>query len=185
MHHEEELTGLLAQAGDGDQRAEAQLLEIIYDNLRDIARRAGTNKHAEETLSTTGLVHEAYVRLFKQSNMSWANRRQFFSYAARTMRNLLVDKARRRRAARRGGDLVREDDALDLLHEKVEASDLVAVDQALISLAAVNPRLTQVVELYVFGGLPFAEIAAHMGVSERTAFRDWQMARIALKKLMA
>lgn len=184
-HHEHDITGLLAQAGDGDQRAETQLLEIIYDNLRDIAHRAGRNRHSNETLSTTGLVNEAYLRLFKQSNMNWANRRQFFAYAARTMRHLLVDQARRRSALRRGGDLKRDELAYAALFDKVDATELVAADQALSALNDVNARLVEVIELHVFAGLPFSEIATHLGVSERTVFRDWQLARIALKEQMA
>jgi RNA polymerase sigma factor (TIGR02999 family) len=185
MASDDEITALLAQAGKGDRQAEERLLTLIYGHLREIARTLSSNQGHEHTLSTTALVHEAFINLFDKTDVTWTCRHQFFAYAARAMRNLLVDQARRRTALKRGGDLARDDDALAVLPVEVDASEVVAVDQALTALADIDARLADVVQLHVFAGLSLADVAHCLNISERTVHRDWEKARLALKSLMA
>ncbi len=184
MPAENEITSLLFRAQRGDRSAESRLLNSIYQTLRELARNA-ISRHSETTLSVTGLVHESYLRLFDGLDMDWVNRRQFFAYAARSMRNLLVDKARRRASGKRGGDWQRDDEALDQFPFELDTDDVIDIDHALRSLEQIDPRLASVVELHVFGGLGFEEIAHHLCIGERTAHRDWQMARLVLKRLLS
>jgi RNA polymerase sigma factor (TIGR02999 family) len=184
MPTDNDITDLLIRAQRGDRSAESRLLDSIYQTLRELARSA-ISRHSETTLSVTGLVHESYLRLFDGLDMDWVNRRQFFAYAARSMRNLLVDKARRQASCKRGGDRQRDDEALDDFPFELDTDDVIDIDQALRSLERIDPRLAGVVELHVFGGLGFEEIAQHLGIGERTALRDWQVARLALKRLLS
>ena len=137
------------------------------------------------TLSTTALANESYRKLFGPVDMDWENRRQFFAYAARAMRNLLLDRARLTMAQKRGGEHSRDDDALAQLSVPFDGADVLMADQALNSLAKLDARMAQVVELHVFAGMGFADIAAHLGIGERTALRDWKVARLTLQNLMA
>jgi RNA polymerase sigma factor (TIGR02999 family) len=183
MQAEADITGLLREAASGDAAAQHRLIPLIYDNLRRLARRALAEQGEGRTLDTTALVHEVYLRLVDRSDLDWPDRRHFFGYVARAMRNLVVDTARRSAAQKRGGDGARDDDLaqLAIVHS---AHDLVGIDQVLDRLAAVAPRLGELVELHVFAGLAFPEVAQCLDVSLRTVMRDWQKARALCASLL-
>lgn len=168
-----------------------QLMPVVYEELRRIAHRQLNLEATGHTLSTTGLVHEAYLKLVDQTRVEWNDRAQFFAVAAQAMRRILVDYARRHRAARRGGAERREvpievleADASDAradhgaIHSVADqANSIVALDEALERLAALSPRLARVVEYRFFGGYTEKETAELLGVSQRTAAREWMTAR--------
>ena len=174
----EDITHWLQRAAAGDAGALDQALPLLYGELRQLAR---AQRRGEATLTTTALVHEAYIKLVGQEGASWADRRHFFAYAAKAMRSLLADALRRRLADKRGGTAQRDDDALLALSIPDAGVDYVAIDQALTELDTVSPRLAEVVELHVYAGLGFNEIASCMQVTERTVFRDWRKARALLE----
>ena len=180
MTTREEVTELLQGVNRGEPHAFEQLMPMVYDELRNLAH-AQRKRAPDQTLNTTALVHEAYLKLVDQPQIGLAGRRQFFACAATTMRNILVDNARRRLADKRGGHAERDDAALDQLVEPGSVSDLLTVDQALVALARVSKRLCNVVEMHVFAGLEFSEIAACCEVTERTVLRDWRKARVLLR----
>ena len=165
------ITELLLELGHGDERAADVLVPLVYDELRRIASRQLSRVGSGHTLTPTGLVHEAYLRLVDQTRAQWVNRAQFFAVAARLMRRILVDHARRVRAGKRGGGWERLalDDAQIPIEER--AGELIALDDALERLAALNPRLSQVVECRFFGGMTEEETAAALGVTDRTVRR--------------
>jgi RNA polymerase sigma factor (TIGR02999 family) len=171
------ITDLLLQIRGGDAEALNRLFPLVYAPLRLIAHRQLQAERPGHTLGTTGLVHETYLRLVDQTRVEWRDRGHFFALAARAMRRILVDYARRYRALRRGGGLHRvaldEDDTA--IAERGET--LLALDEALERLAAVNSRLSQVVECRYFGGLTDEETAEALGVTSRTVQRDWAKAR--------
>jgi len=171
------ITGLLVQLRGGDPEALNRLFPLVYAQLRLIAHRQLQAERPGHTLGTTGLVHETYLKLVDQTRVEWRDRGHFFALAARAMRRILVDYARRYRALRRGGGLQRvafeEDDAA--IAERGET--LLALDEALERLAALNERLGQVVECRYFGGLTEEETAEALGVTARTVQRDWAKAR--------
>jgi RNA polymerase sigma factor (TIGR02999 family) len=180
-----EITALLAAARQGDGSAAHRLMALVYDELRAMARRQLRNRRPGQTITTTALVHEAYLKLVDQEGTPWQDRSHFFSVAALAMRHILVDSARRRVAKKRGGEDVRITlDELDLGREEADvearAVEVLAVDRALTSLAALNGRLSQLVELRFFAGLTEEEAAEVMGTSERTVRRDWRKARAFL-----
>ena len=171
------LTELLLAWGAGDAHALDALTPLVYDHLHRVARRYMAGERPGQTLQATALVNEAYLRLVDSSRVRWQNRAHFFTLAARLMRRILVDAARSRSNLKRGGDLHRTtlDDAL--LVSAHPDPDLVALDEALVALAAVDPRKAQVVELKFFGGLSEQEIAQALDVSLDTVQRDWKTAR--------
>ncbi len=176
-----QITLLLRAAGDGDRMAEAELISLVYSELR---RRAAGYLRAERpdhTLQPTALVHEAYLKLVDQ-RCDWQNRSQFFGVAARQMRRILVDHARKRRSCKRVGldELVSFHDVLATVREKPD--ELVAIDDALERLARVYPRQAKMVELRFFGGYSEAEIAGLLETSEQTVKRDWKFARTWLSR---
>lgn len=174
---QEQVTQVLLDWSQGECGALERLMPLIYDELRQIARGYLRRERADHTLQATGLVHEAYLRLVDQTTASWQNRAQFFGVAARVMRRVLVDHARRHRAGKRGGtwEKVEFDEALaaDLPY----SLDLVALDDALQHLAQVDPRQSQIVELRFFGGLTTEEAAEVLDVSPRTIKREWRRAK--------
>ena len=182
IHEQQEITDALAVLRRGTPEALDQLLPLVYSELRGIAHRQLAAEPTGHTLSTTALVHEAYLRLAREDRAEWSNRPQFFAIAARVMRRVLVDYARRHWAQRRGGvgqqwvPLEEADDA-GALAVASRADDLIALDEALERLAAVDERLGRVVECRFFGGLTEAETAEALGISQRTVARDWLMAR--------
>src|SRR5215208_2806981 len=171
------ITDLLLQASDGDGAAMEQLFPLVYEELRGVAHRALRRESPGHTLGTTGLVHEAYLRLVDQTRVEWQNRSHFYAIAAQAMRRILVDYARHHRRNKRGGGRQRVtlDEGVVSLDERSE--NLIALDEALTRLAAVNPRLSRVVECRFFAGLTEEEIAEATGVTVRTVKRDWAKAR--------
>ena len=156
------------------------LFPLVYDELKRIARRHRRAAGSGDTLSTTELVHEAYLRLARAAPGGWRDRAHFFATASRAMRHLLVDFARRRKALKRGGDLRRVSLGGEAAALELEVEEMLALDVALDRLDAMSPRLRQVVELRFFAGLPEAEIAGTLGVTTRTVERDWTKARLFL-----
>jgi RNA polymerase sigma factor (TIGR02999 family) len=180
-----EVTRILAAARQGDGSAMDRLMTLVYDELRAVARRQLRRWRPGQTLDTTALVHEAYLRLVDQAGASWQDRNHFLSVAGVAMRHILVDAARRRTARKRGGEGVKI--TLDELRPGQSgpdasgtAIDILALDEALTSLAARNERLSRLVELRFFAGLTEEETAQTLGTSERTVRRDWLKARAFL-----
>jgi RNA polymerase sigma factor (TIGR02999 family) len=176
---QEDITQLLLAWGAGDAAALDELMPIVYAELRKLARSYMRNQRADHTLQTTALVNEAYLRLIDSSRVKWQNRTHFFAISAQLMRRVLVDFARQRGSQKRGGEVqkIELDEALVVVADDGQKTDLVALDEALKVLAEMNPRQSQTVELRYFGGLSEEEIAEHLGVSVRTVRRDWSVAR--------
>ena len=172
-----EITQLLAQWREGNQSALDDLYPLVYDELHRLARRYMSRERKGHTLQTTALINEAYVRLVDQKNVPWANRSQFFAISAQIMRRILIDHARRNQYAKRGGGArqVSLEEAATVVPDQSE--ELLRLDEALKSLAEMDPRRSQVVELRYFGGLNNEEIAGVLHISENTVTRDWNMAR--------
>lgn len=177
METNSDITGLLLAWQGGDAAALDRLLPLVYEELRRIAHRQLSRERPGHTLSTTALVHEAYLRLVDQNRAEWADRAQFFAIAARLMRRVLVDAARFRLAGKREG--IRKRVTLDAQELSLEdrADLLVAVDEALERLAAVDERAGRVVECRFFGGYTENETAEALGITDRTVRRDWVRAK--------
>jgi RNA polymerase sigma factor (TIGR02999 family) len=171
-----DVTTLLVNWQRGDHEALDQLIPLVHAELRRVARRQMAREEADNTLQATALVNEAYVRLVDLKKMRWQNRAHFFAMASRLMRRVLVDAARSRRYQKRGGGARQV--ALD---EEIVApprpADLIALDDALEAMAAVDPRKAQMVELRFFGGLSVDEAAEVLGVCRETVLRDWKAAK--------
>jgi RNA polymerase sigma factor (TIGR02999 family) len=177
-----EITGLLKAWGDGNRAALELLTAKVYDELRRIARRYMRNERAGNTLQTTALVNEVYLRLVDVKNVSWEHRNQFFAISAQMMRRILVDSARARGTDKRGGGAIRVSvDEAAVLSPEPDAS-MVALDDALEALARIAPRQAKVVELRYFGGLSVEQTVEVMGISERTVMRDWEFAKAWLSR---
>ena len=177
-----EITVLLDAARDGDRSAMDRVLATLYQELHSMARRQLAGQHGH-TLDATALVHEAYLKLIGRGNgaAQFDDRAHFFAYAASAMRSVVVDYARQRLAQKRGGDLHRVTDLPDDLESALRVDDeTLGLDAALTKLAAIDPKLAQVVELRYFGGLSELEIAGLLERSERSIRRDWQKARMFL-----
>ncbi|HYU32360.1 MAG TPA: sigma-70 family RNA polymerase sigma factor [Thermoanaerobaculia bacterium] len=173
-----DITELLIAWERGDDEALRRVAPLVYDDLRAIAAAHLRGERQEHTLQPTALVHEAYLRLSEQRRRQWKERRQFFAVASRLMRQVLVDHARSRQAAKRGGELTRiEVTSLGELPAPPEVFDILPLDEALTRLATLQPRLAKVVELRFFGGLEVEETAALLDCSPRTVKRDWALAR--------
>jgi RNA polymerase sigma factor (TIGR02999 family) len=172
-----DITGLLLAWGEGDRKAFDQLVPLVYQELRRAARRELRRERPDGTIGTTALVHEAYLRLVDQTRARVESRAHFLNLAAQTMRHVLVDEARKRRAEKRGGGTPPL--SLDEGYEpSVEPGGrLLDIDDALTRLEAFDPRLSRVVELRYFGGLTLEETAEAMGTSTTSAWRDWNTAR--------
>ena len=182
----DELTQLLRESSAGDRAAFDRLVPIVYDELRAMAHNRLRAEGAGHTLNTTALVHETYLKLADQSRVEWQNRAHFFAVGARAMRRVLVDHARARNAARRGGgetpvSLDALGDGIDALMSDRAAAEVAALDDALKELTTFDARAAQVVELRFFGGLKHDEVAQALDVSESTARRLWVTARAWLK----
>jgi len=177
-----DVTRILARLRAGDAEAGDQLLPLVYEQLRGIARGQLARERKNHTLQATALLHEAWLKLGSLEGSVPEDRSHFLGIAARSMRQILVDHARRKGAGKRGGawDRVTLDIALDQLQQK--ELDLIALDEALAQLAARDARKARVVELRFFAGLSMAEIAELLGVSVRTVEGDWYMARAWLRK---
>ena len=172
-----DVTLLLKQLSEGNRNVLDDLVPVVYGELRRLAASYMRRERPDHTLQTTALVHEAYLQLVGQERAHWENRSQFFGVAAQLMRRILVDHARAHGAAKRGGAATKIsfDDAIVLAHE--QTGDLVAIDELLTRLAAIDPQQVRIVELRFFSGLSVDETAQVMGISDRTVKRDWAMAK--------
>ena len=172
-----ETTTLLRAWASGDRAALDQLTPRVYRELQRIASRFMLNESPGQTMQATALVHEAFLKLIEVDNVDWHHRAHFFAVAAQIMRHVLLDAARKRGAAKRGGDLRRLN--LDEVPEvgAEPGGQIVALDEALERLAEIDPRKAKVIELRFFGGLEVKETAAVLGVSPDTVLRDWRLAR--------
>ncbi len=177
MTPSKDITRLLLAWGDGDQQALDQLMPFVYDELRRLAKGYMRHQRSDHTLQATALVNEAYLRLIDSSRVRWQNRTHFFAISAQLMRRVLVDFARAKNAEKRGGreQQVSFDEALPASFEK--ESELLALDEALKELAALDERQSRIVEMRYFGGMTEEEIAEALGISTRTVRRDWTVAR--------
>ena len=178
-----DVTRLLFDLQQGKDGAADQLVPLVYSELHDLAVHYMRGERDDHTLQPTALVHEAYMRLVDQRNASWQNRSHFFGIAAQAMRRILVDHARRKRAAKReGGNRVTLDESVAEAPQR--SVDLMALDDALNKLAALDPRQARVVELRFFGGLDIEQTAESLGISPATVKRDWTFARAFLQREM-
>jgi RNA polymerase sigma-70 factor (ECF subfamily) len=172
-----EITQLLAEWSEGNQAALDQLYPLVYNELRRLAHGYLRRERKGHTLQTTALINEAYLRLVDQKHVHWANRSHFFGISAQIMRRILIDHARRYDYAKRGGGAQRISLDEAAVVAKQRGRTLLLLDEALKSLAKIDPRRSQVVELRYFGGLNNEEIAGVLKISENTVTRDWNMAR--------
>jgi RNA polymerase sigma factor (TIGR02999 family) len=172
-----DVTHLLLAWSDGDRAALDQLMPIVYAELRRLAHRQLAGERPNHTLQTTALVNEAYLRLVDQSSLQWRDRAHFFAGAARIMRHILVDYARARHNAKRGGRAIKVtlDEATEISTER--AADMVALDDALTALSEFDQRKSQIVELRYFGGFSIEETAEALKVSPGTVMREWTLAK--------
>jgi RNA polymerase sigma factor (TIGR02999 family) len=180
-----DVTQLLQQWQRGDPGAMDRLLPLVYDELRRVARARLRSERDTHTLQATALVHEAYLRLVGAGQPTAQNRAHFFAIAARLMRQILVDHARRRRARKRGGGETVITLAEWIRTPEIDIVDLLALDQALVELTAVDPRLTQVVELRFFAGLTIDDTSEALKVSAVTVERDWIVAKAWLHERLS
>ena len=182
MPNQPDVTGLLIDLDAGDRSAFETLVTVLYEDLSRMARGHLRRHGGQVTMPTSGLVHEAFLKLTDQTRLSWENRAHFLGVYARVMRNILIDMARKKKTAKHGGDHFRV--TLDESHLQIhaEAEDLIALEEALVELQSVDPRLVKVVECRFFGGLSDQETALVLQVNERTVRRDWVKARTLLHR---
>jgi RNA polymerase sigma factor (TIGR02999 family) len=176
------IAALVENARLGDEEALAALIPLVYDELRRLAAHYLRRERPGQTLQATALVHDVYLRLLQDSHLSWQSRAHFFGIAARSMRQILIERARARRAAKRGGDRVRITLDPGLIVTVPESIDLEALDDALTRLAALDPDLAHVVEVRFFGGLSIEETAEALSVSPATVKRRWTLAKAWLAR---
>ena len=186
----DDLTGLLVEWGQGNKAALDRLTPLVYDEIRRIAHRYVQREREGQTLQTTALVNEAYVRLAGSANISWQNRGHFYAVTAQVMRRILIDHARRRQYVKHGGETQRVAFEVAIsevgLMSQPRAAELLALDEALDELSRLDPRKSRVVELRYFGGLSLEETAKVLEVSLMTVRRDWRAAKAWLyKKVMS
>lgn len=173
-----DITAILKAYSDGDRSAVNEILPIIYDELRRIARAQLRNERLDHTLQPTALVHEAYIKLIDQDRVRWQNRAHFFGIASKIMRRILLDHARKHAATKRGrGQKLQLDEELAKLSLPEEPARLVELDEALERLAEFDEAKARIVELRYFGGLSVEETAEVVGVSEITVKRHWRLAK--------
>jgi RNA polymerase sigma factor (TIGR02999 family) len=171
-----DVTQLLLAWSDGDREALERLTPLVYRELKKLAESYLRRERAGHTLQPTALAHEAYIKLIDQQNVHWQNRAHFFGIAAQAMRRILVDHARSRLAGKRGGGaVVSLDEAVDVSDQR--AGQLLALDEALKTLAELDPQQSRVVELKYFGGMTLEETAEALGISRATVIREWRMAK--------
>ena len=180
----ERVSKLLLNWGQGDQGAREALIPLVYDELRRLARRYLRRERPNHTLQSAALVNEAYLRLIRQEQPKWQNRAHFFGVAAQLMRHILVDHARNRAAAKRGAGAPRLTLDPDIALPQERDVDLIALDDALNQLAALDPQQSRLVELRFFGGLSIEETSVVLGVSPATVKREWATARAWLQREM-
>lgn len=181
----QEITELLQACSSGERDAFDRLIPLVYDDLRAIAHNRLAVERVDHTLNTTGIVHEAYLRLVHQATATWRDRAHFFAVSSRVIRNVLIDHARERLAAKRGGGAIHLPLNDQLNGEEPRTIDLLALDEALAKLGEMDGRLERVVECRFFGGLSLPETAEALGTSLRTAERDWRRARAYLYQALS
>ena len=181
----EDVTKLLVAWGNGDEAARDELIPLVYRELHRLAHHYMNRERPDHTLQTSALVNEAFVRLIDQKEVHWQNRAHFFGIAAQMMRRILVDYARSRHYAKRGGNprRVSWNDALIVTEERT--AEVLALDSALEGLAGFDPRKSQIVELRFFGGLSIDETAEALNVSPGTVMRDWTLAKAWLSRAIS
>ena len=175
-NEKQEITRLLVEVSEGSEEAYAQLFPLVYNRLRGLAHRQIV-KEPNQSITKTALVHELYLKLFKQDKLDLEGRTHFFAIAARSMRQILIDHARKKKRKKRGGnrrDLTYID---EIMKAEEEADNLIQIDEALKHLEKLDQRLAKIVELHYFGEMNFEDIAKLLGLSERTVYRDWAKAR--------
>ena len=177
-----EVTQLLVDWGNGNQAALDKLMPLVYEELRRLAHRHMNRERPGHTLQTSALVNEAFVRLVDQRDVHWQNRYHFFGIAAQMMRRILVDYARTRQYAKRGGHARQVSLNEGLIASKERSAEVLALDEALKRLSVMDQRKGQIVELRFFGGLSIEEAAEVLGVSPGTVMRDWTLAKAWLRK---
>lgn len=178
-----EVTRLLIDLSDGNREALDQLIPLVYAELRRIANRQLGRERPGHTLDSAALVHEAYLKLVNQDGVEWQNRAHFFGIAARSMRSILIDHARARGAAKRGGGIsVLRLEQIAAFASEVPDDQLIALDETLTRLAGISPEASQTVELRYFGGLTLEEVAVVLGLSLRTVRRRWAFAKAWLQR---
>ncbi|MDP9172371.1 MAG: sigma-70 family RNA polymerase sigma factor [Planctomycetota bacterium] len=178
-----QITQLLANLKSGDRsNAASKLMPLVYDEFRALAARQLRRERPDHTLQPTALVHEAYLKLIDQTRVDWQGRTHFFAVGAQAIRRILVDHARQRKRQKRGGGAGRValDEQVALAPERSE--EILALDEALQKLAALDPRQEEIVEMRFFGGMSVEEVAEVLGVSKRTVEGDWTMARAWLMR---
>ncbi|HKK07688.1 MAG TPA: ECF-type sigma factor [Gemmatimonadota bacterium] len=180
-----EITELLEAWGSGERDALDRLMPLVYDDLRAIAHQRLRLERPDHTLDTTAIVHEAYLKLVDQDAATWKDRAHFFAVSARVIRNLLVDYARERKTAKRGGGAVLLPLDARLAGEQPRTMELLALDEAMTALGRRDARLERVVECRFFGGMTMKETAETLGVSLSTAERAWRRARAHLYRALA
>lgn len=178
------LSTLIASAEQGNRAAADILFSTLYDELHRMARRELANRGAGVTLGATTLLHEAYLDISEREGMAFPDRSRFMGYAARAMRGLIIDYARRRQAQKRGGGFEITSISTDVVGPAADADELSRVSNALDELESTDARLARIVDLKFFGGFSFVEIASMLAVSERTVQRDWEKARIYLHHVL-
>ena len=179
------ITHLLLRWRQGNRSALDHLIPLVYRELHRLARYYLRRQAPGHTLQTSALINEAYLRLIDHENMPWQNRAHFYGVAAQAMRRILVDYARNRHAAKRGGGAVEVSLDKAAVLAGGQAAELIALDDALMDLAAVSPRKCQIVELRYFGGLSVEETAEVLGVSTATVVREWRSAKRLLLRALA
>lgn len=178
---EGDVTRLLYHCSSGDSEAFQRLIPLVYEDLRRIAHRRLAGERADHTLNTTAVVHEAYLHLVRQATASWQDRAHFFAVAARVIRNVLIDYARARATGKRGAGALRIPLREDLEGgSEPDTFELLALDGALRDLSTLDPRLERIVECRFFGGMTMKDTAEALGISLRTAERDWTRAKAHL-----
>lgn len=172
-----DITRLLVAWSDGDEQALERLAPLVHAELRRLAKRYLGKEHAGHTLQTSALINEAYLRMIEWKGLKWENRAHFFGLAAQLMRQVLVDYARQHQARKRGAGALKLtlDEAINVPYER--ELDLIALDDALASLAKIYPRKSRIVELRFFGGLSVDDVAAALKISPRTVMREWSLAQ--------
>jgi RNA polymerase sigma factor (TIGR02999 family) len=182
MHSTQEVTQVLRELSDGHETAPERLMPLVYDELRRLAGGYMEGERTDHTLQATALVHEAYLRLVDWKNVSWQNRAHFFALAAQVMRRILIDYAREKHAQKRGDGFTKIalEEAVSFPQQR--EVDLVALDDALKTLAEIDPAQSRIVELRFFGGLTIEETAEVLRLSPATIKREWKMAKAWLHK---
>ncbi len=181
-HEPQDVTVVLRAYADGDQEAFERIIGLVYDDLRRIAHRQLGRARFGQTLNTTGLVHEAYLKMVDQERASWEDRSHFFAITARAMRQIIVDFARKRSAAKRGGGEIPEELDENRVAVLQEAERVIALDEALTNLREIDETMVRVVECRFFSGLTEQETADALNLSLRTVQRQWMRARAWLKE---